>query len=112
MDHSAQTATCEIAYKDRSIRPVAPFVKGPFRVDYGLRLYVAPTTFINRDCVICDTPVADIRIGEDCMIGPQVGIYGVTHSEVPDEDTGKRESIGIGVTIADQVWIGGGAKIM
>lgn len=97
-------------------RPSAPYVKGPIHVDYGLRLYIAPTTFINRNCFILDTPVADITIGEDCSIGPNVTIIGVGHP-IPFEDrcefkTGKAGSWGARVDIREGVWIGAGVTIL
>lgn len=105
-------ATSEIAFKDPSVAPVAPFVKPPIYMDYGLRVRISPTAFVNRGCTILDTPTADIRIGRHCNIGPNVSIYGVTHTEGVDERTGKRPSLGRGVTIGDRAWIGGGAIIL
>lgn len=97
-------------------RPSVPYVKGPIHVDYGLRLRVAPTTFINRNCFILDTPVADIIIGEDCTLGPNVTIIGVGHP-VTFEDrcelkTGKAGSWGAKVEICEGVWIGAGVTIL
>jgi hypothetical protein len=31
-------------------RPTIPYVKQPVFMDYGLRVKIAPTTFINRNC--------------------------------------------------------------
>ncbi|KAK4097267.1 hypothetical protein N658DRAFT_294761 [Parathielavia hyrcaniae] len=55
-----------------------PFVKPPVYIDYGIRLHVGGSTFINRNCMIMDTPVADVVIGEGCNIGPNCTIIGVT----------------------------------
>jgi hypothetical protein len=55
-----------------------PFVKPPLYVDYGIRLQVGGSTFINRGCIIMDTPVADVVIGEGCNVGPNCTIVGVT----------------------------------
>ncbi|KAK8038563.1 acetyltransferase [Apiospora rasikravindrae] len=103
--------TSEIAFQDPSIKPSAPLVKPPIYIDYGLRVYIAATAFINRNCTILDTPVADVRIGEHCNIGPNVGIYGVGHPLTVEQNL-KRKSLGSSVVIGDCVWIGGGCIIM
>jgi hypothetical protein len=58
---------------------VAPYIKPPVRIDYGTQLDIAPSTFVNRNLVILDTPVSSVRIGEDCLIGPNLSIYAVEH---------------------------------
>lgn len=97
-------------------RPSVPYVKVPIHVDYGLRLRVAPTAFINRNCFILDTPVADVVIGEDCSIGPNVTIIGVGHPVLFEDrcefQTGKAGSWGARVEICQGVWIGAGATIL
>lgn len=97
-------------------RPSVPYVKVPIHVDYGLRLRVAPTAFINRNCFILDTPVADVVIGEDCSIGPNVTIIGVGHPVLFEDrcefKTGKAGSWGARVEICQGVWIGAGVTIL
>lgn len=61
--------THDQAITNPTLKATIPFVKPPLWVDYGTRLKVASTTFINRNCVILDTPVADLIIGERCNIG-------------------------------------------
>ncbi|TDZ16203.1 putative maltose O-acetyltransferase [Colletotrichum orbiculare MAFF 240422] len=95
---------------DPSTFPV-PLITAPIRIDYGLRLHIAPSTFINHSCTILDTPVADVRIGERCTIGPNVSIFSVCHNLDPDE-LGRRTSMGRPVTIGDAVWIGGNVTIL
>jgi hypothetical protein len=58
---------------------IAPYLKPPVHIDYGTRLEIAPSTFINRNCKILDTPVRTVRIGERCLIGPDFHIYAVSH---------------------------------
>lgn len=91
--------------------PSAPLVKAPIHMDYGLRVRVAPTAFINRGCTILDTPVADVRIGEHVNIGPNVTIISVGHSMTVDKNS-KRPSCGSEVIIGDCAWIGAGATIL
>lgn len=97
-------------------RPTFPYVKIPIYMDYGLRVYISPTTFINRNCFIMDTPVADIRIGERCQIGPNVSIIGVGHSTKYEErnelETGEAGSWGAKVEIGNGVWIGANSTIL
>jgi len=103
--------TSEIAFQDPSVQPSAPLIKPPIYIDYGLRVFIAATAFINRNCTILDTPVADVRIGEHCNIGPNVSIYGVNHSLTVGQNR-KRKSLGSSVVIGDCAWIGGGCIIM
>ncbi|KAF7560831.1 hypothetical protein G7046_g3325 [Stylonectria norvegica] len=105
------TATAEISFKDPSIVPSAPLVIAPIFMDYGLRVHIAPTAFINRSCTILDTPVADVYIGEHANIGPNVTIVSVSHSMGLDSKS-KRLSSGKDVKIGDGAWIGAEATIL
>ncbi|KAH8895862.1 trimeric LpxA-like protein [Thozetella sp. PMI_491] len=89
-----------------------PFVKPPFYADYGLRLRVGGSTFINRFCTVLDTPVADITIGERCKIGPHLCIAAAGHALSPSERAATRSSLGKGVAIGDDVWIGANVTIL
>ncbi|KAK0713658.1 trimeric LpxA-like protein [Lasiosphaeria miniovina] len=89
-----------------------PFVKPPFFADYGLRLAVGGSTFINRGCMIMDTPVADITIGRDCNIGPNCVLVGVSHEMQPQARLAEPVSIGRPITIGDNVWIGANVTIL
>ncbi|KAH8890024.1 trimeric LpxA-like protein [Thozetella sp. PMI_491] len=89
-----------------------PFVKPPFYADYGLRLRVGGSTFINRFCTVLDTPVADITIGERCEIGPHLCITAAGHDLSPSERAATRSSLGKGVAIGDDVWIGANVTIL
>ncbi|KAM0421076.1 hypothetical protein ACHAPT_011147 [Fusarium lateritium] len=103
--------TAEIAFQDPSAVPSAPLIKTPVYLDYGLRVHVAPTAFINRNCIILDTPVADVRIGEHVNIGPNVTILSVGHIPSVDQH-GKRLSNGSDVSIGDFAWIEAGPTIL
>ena len=86
-----------------------PFIKPPFRCDYGYRIYVGNNFFANFDCVFLDS--GKIVIGDNCMIGPKTTILAITHPI----DPGKRnEGIGIpkDVRIGNNVWIGAGVIIL
>jgi len=88
-----------------------PGVKGPIHFDYGLRVYIHPTAFINRGCKILDTPCADIIIGKSTLIGPNVTITSVGHPLNPYERVHVNPSVALPVTIEQGVWIGAGAII-
>ena len=53
------------------------WVESPFFCDYGENIYLGAHTFINMNCVFLDS--AEIRIGEDGLIGPNVQLYTVFH---------------------------------
>lgn len=58
---------------------LAPYIKPPLYMDYGSKVEIGTTTFINRGCKILDTPVRSVKIGERCLIGPDLSIYAVSH---------------------------------
>ncbi|WP_018922829.1 sugar O-acetyltransferase [Salsuginibacillus kocurii] len=84
------------------------YVEPTFRCDYGYNIHVGDNFFANFDCVFLD--VCDIRMGENCLMGPGVHIYTATHPLQPVERAGGAE-YGRPVTIENNVWIGGGAII-
>lgn len=86
-----------------------PFIKPPFRCDYGYRIYVGDNFFANFDCVFLDA--GRIVIGNNCMIGPKTTIAAITHPIDPIE---RNKGIGIpkDVIIGNNVWIGANATIL
>jgi acetyltransferase-like isoleucine patch superfamily enzyme len=90
----------------------APNIKTPIIIEYGLRLRIDPTVFINSNCTILDTPVADIVISKHAVIGPNVGIYGVSHPMASNLETGHRGCLGRGIIIEERVWIGASASVL
>lgn len=44
------------------------WIRPPLYVDYGTNIYIGPRTAINFNLTALD--VAEIRIGADCLIGP------------------------------------------
>lgn len=79
-----------------------------FRCDYGMNIRVGNNFYTNYDCVILDC--APVTIGDDCLFGPQVGLYTACHPLDPVERaTGKEFAKPI--TIGDRCWIGGHATI-
>ncbi|KAK3401498.1 trimeric LpxA-like protein [Sordaria brevicollis] len=104
--------THDMTFRDPTLKALTPFVKPPFFVDYGLRLRVGGSTFINRGCFIMDTPVADVTIGENCNIGPHCTLVSVGHPIHPEARESQRSSIGKPITIGNGVWIGANVTIL
>lgn len=79
-----------------------------FSCDYGSNIHVGDNFYANFDCVILD--VAQVRIGNNCFIAPQVGLYTATHPIDPIERASGLE-YAKPITIGDDCWIGGHATI-
>ncbi|MCG6216576.1 sugar O-acetyltransferase [Vibrio furnissii] len=79
-----------------------------FYCDYGCNISVGDHFFANYDCVILDC--AEVHFGDNCMLGPQVGIYTATHPLNPIERASGVESAKP-IHIGDNCWIGGHATI-
>ena len=80
-----------------------------FQCDYGINISVGKNFYANFHCVLLDS--APIHIGNNVLLGPATHIYTSTHPK----DAVKRRSgqcFALSVTIGDDVWIGGGAKIL
>ena len=66
-----------------SIDGTAYCIQHPFHVSYGKNLYIGKNFFANYNCVIMDH--AEIHIGDEVFLGPNVSILTVSHPFVPDE---------------------------
>lgn len=84
------------------------YIEPTFNCDYGCNIHVGNNFYANYNCVILD--VAEVNIGENCFLGPQVGIYTATH---PIQASKRYNGFGLGkpITIGDNCWIGGHATI-
>lgn len=84
-------------------------VKSDFHCDFGYNIHVGENFFANFGCVMLD--VCEIRIGRNCLIAPQVGIYTASH---PLDSETRIQSLEMGkpITIGDDCWIGGHATIL
>lgn len=85
-----------------------PSVARGFQCDFGCNIYVGNNFYAAYNCVMLD--YADIKIGDNCLIGPNVGIYTASHNVAPKDryKTGFAKSI----TIGNDVWIGGNSCIL
>ena len=84
-------------------------INQPFRCDYGKQISVGKRFFANFNFTVLDE--AQVTIGDDCFIGPNVSIYTACHSTDPVERNSRREWAEP-VTIGDNVWIGGSVTIL
>ena len=82
-------------------------VRPPFFCEYGA-ISIGERTFINVDAVMLD--VMPITIGDACQIGTRVQLLTASHPVDPGPRRIGWES-GQPITIADNVWLGGGAIV-
>ncbi|MFD2165694.1 sugar O-acetyltransferase [Thalassotalea euphylliae] len=84
------------------------YIESTFNCDYGCNIHVGDNFYANFGCVILD--VAKVRIGSNCMIAPQVGIYTATH---PIEPNARNSGLEFAkpISIGENCWIGGQAVI-
>ncbi len=103
------------AAKDEMIRSILGrtgkdiCVNQPFYCDYGKNIEVGDRFFSNFNFTVLDE--AKVIIGNDVFIGPNVSIYTACHSTDPVERNSRREWAE-GVSIGDNVWIGGSVTIL
>jgi len=83
-------------------------IESTFNCDYGLNIHVGENFYANFGCVILD--VAEVRIGENCFIAPQVGIYTATHPIDPIQRNSGVE-FAKPIRTGNNCWIGGHATI-
>lgn len=83
-------------------------IESIFTCDYGRNIYVGDNFFANFNVTILDC--ADVVIGNNCMIAPNVSIYTSTHPINPHERVSGLE-YAKKITIGDNCWIGGNAVI-
>lgn len=85
------------------------FINPPFYCDYGFNIEVGKNFFANYNCTIID--VAKVSIGDNCQMAPNVAIYTAGHPLHPVSRNSLYE-YGVGVSIGDNVWIGGNTVIL
>lgn len=84
-------------------------VESPFQCDYGYNITAGKQLYINHNCVILDC--AQVRLGDNVMLGPNVGLYTAGH---PLEAKVRSSGLEFAhpITIGDNVWIGGNAVVL
>lgn len=84
-------------------------VNQPFRCDFGCNIHVGENFFANFNLTVLDE--AEVRIGDNAFIGPNVSIYTACHPlDAPTRNTFAEWAEP--VTIGDNVWIGGSVTIL
>ena len=83
-------------------------VEHNFHCDLGYNIHVGENFYAGFNCTILD--MAEVRIGDNCMIAPNVGIYTAGHTINPID----RHKTGFAkpITIGNNVWIGGHCAII
>lgn len=79
-----------------------------FKCTYGKNIKVGNNFYAGYNCVILDQ--AEVTIGDNCIISPQVGIYTVGYPLDYEKRIAGYE-YAKPITIGDNVWIGGGSII-
>ena len=85
-----------------------PSVSHGFHCDFGANIHVGDNFYAGYNCTMLD--YAEIRIGDNCLIGPNVGLYTTGHNIAPQD----RHKTGFAkpIIIGHNVWIGGHSCIM
>lgn len=101
------------------VSPVSPtgsvgsnvVVEAPFTCDYGYNIHIGQDVAIGKNCTILDT--CEVKIGDRCILGPNVQIYTATLPVDPKRRLGsKGPNLGKAIVIEEDCWIGGGVIIL
>ena len=80
----------------------------PFYTDCGKNIHIGNRVFINQNCTFYS--LADIVIGDDVMIGPNVSLIASEHPVAPSQR--RAYLLGKPITIERGVWIAAGVTII
>jgi acetyltransferase-like isoleucine patch superfamily enzyme len=80
----------------------------PFYADCGKNIRVGSRVFINQNCTFYS--LAEIMIGDDVMIGPNVSLITTEHPSAPSQR--RAYLLGKPITIERGVWIAAGVTII
>lgn len=84
------------------------WIEPPFFCDYGYNITVGDNFYANTNCCILDC--AKVALGNNVLLGPNVGIYTPEHA-FDSEERAKGYERALPVEIGDNVWICGGVTI-
>ena len=84
-------------------------ILSPFHCDFGYNIHIGRRFFANTGLVILDT--ASVEIGDDVLIGPQVGLYAAYHPVDVERRAAGLEAAAP-IRICDKVWIGGHVSVL
>jgi len=103
-----QEVRCQILSKLLGTSHPDTFIEPNFKCDYGYNTYLGHKFYANYDLIILD--VCEVRIGDNCMIGPRVSLFTATH---PTDAATRVSGLEFGkpISIGNNVWIGGHSVI-
>ncbi|MFR1671402.1 MAG: sugar O-acetyltransferase [Candidatus Gastranaerophilaceae bacterium] len=85
------------------------FIEPPFHCDYGVNIELGKNVYMNFGVTILDC--AKVKIGDNCMLAPNVQIYTAAHP-LDVETRNKGLEYALPVTIGKNCWIGGSVVIL
>ena len=85
------------------------WIEPDFRCEFGKNITIGNDVYINFGCVILDC--GQVRIGNNTLIGPNVGIFSGNHT-IDAEERAAGGLIPRPVTIGRRVWICGNVSIV
>ena len=101
---TAQNLEKVLGYKAENL-----IIVPPFQCEYGHNIKFGKNVFVNFNFSLLSS--AEIEIGDNCYIGPNVGIYTAMHPIEPD-----RRRLGINfakpVKIGADCWLGAGVIVL
>ena len=80
----------------------------PFYADCGRNIRIGARVFINQNCTVYS--LAQITVGDDVMIGPNVSLITSEHPVAPSQR--RAYLLGKPITIGNGVWIAAGATVI
>lgn len=83
-------------------------IEDNFHCDLGYNIFAGDNIYMGYNCTILD--IAKVEIGDNCMMGPNVGIYTSTHSIRPENRN--KGGYASPIKIKDNVWIGGSCVVL
>lgn len=81
----------------------------PFYCDYGENIKIGKNVFINFNCSVLSC--ANVDIGDNCYIAPNVQLYTAIHPLNPDERN-KAINFAKPIKIGANCWLGGGVIVL
>ena len=85
------------------------WIEPDFRCEFGKNISIGDDVYINFGCVILDC--GPVTIGNQVLIGPNVGIYDANHA-LDAQERMDGALIPGKIRIGNRVWIGGGTIIL
>lgn len=83
------------------------WIEPDFRCEFGKNIVIGNNVYINFGCIILDC--AEVTIGDNVLLGPNIGIYAANHS-LDAEERINGGCCGKPVHVGNNVWLGGDVK--